>query len=243
MPIPKVGNTACNRGSKTGKVVSYQNPDLTGSIGILSAHPHDVAEARSHIHELARSLKTGDDVRTLAQVENDVAIDLLKGRQFQAGGGGGRTNITVPLTTLLELSDQPGELDGYGPVIAEIARKVTARNMDGEWTFVATDNGQPMATGTLARRPTNAQKRWIRANYPTCVFPGCRQPAIQTDLDHTTPRSEGGATENHNLAPLCRHHHRLRHLTEWTYRLLPNGHHEWTSPQGHTYVRKRDPPF
>lgn len=230
------------QGLEDRKVVSYRNPDLTGSLGILSAHPHDVAEARSYIHEIALSLKTGDEPRTLGQIENDVAIDLLRGRQFNTGGGGGRTNITVPLATLMRWSDEPGELDGYGPVAAEIARKVAIENTDGEWTFVVTDNRQPVATGTVARRPTEAQKRWIRANYPTCVFPGCRQPATQSDLDHTNPYSEGGATENRNLAPLCRHHHRLRHLTDWKYRRLPGGDHEWTSPLGHTHIGKRDPP-
>lgn len=136
----------------------------------------------------------------------------------------------------------PGELDGFGPVTAEIARKTVMENIDGEWVFRVTDNGQTVATGTMARRPTEAQRRRIRADYPTCVFPGCRQPAHQCDLDHRRPRAQGGPTENDNLGPLCRHHHMVRHHQPWLLPRKSNGDHHWTSPLGHTYTRTRAPP-
>jgi hypothetical protein len=223
-------------------VVSYQNPDLTGSIGILSAHPRDVATAMAHVDRIARSLKTATESRNLDQIRNDVAIDLLKGDQFPTNGGRGRVNVTIPAATLESFADHPGELDGFGPVTAEIARKAVIENIDGEWVFQVTDNGRVVATGTLARRPTEAQKRRIRADYPTCVFPGCRHPAHQCDLDHRRPHSQGGATENDNLGPLCRHHHRTRHHQPWLLLRKPNGDHHWTSPLGHTYIRARAPP-
>jgi len=140
------------------------------------------------------------------------------------------------------LSDQPGELDGYGPVVAEIARKTVRENIDGEWVFTVTDQGRPVATGTLSRRPTAGQRRRVRVDYPTCVMVGCRQPAHQCDLDHRKPVSEGGPTHNDNLGPLCRHHHLVKHHSRWRVRRLHNGDHQWTSPLGHTYTRKRDPP-
>jgi hypothetical protein len=36
--------------------------------------------------------------------------------------GGGTVDITVDLRTLLGLTEEPGELGGWGPVIADIAR-------------------------------------------------------------------------------------------------------------------------
>lgn len=139
-------------------------------------------------------------------------------------------------------SEDPGVLDGYGPVISEIARKTVRENVDGEWTFTVTDNGQPVATGTLARRPTSGQTRRVRAEYATCVMVGCRQPAHQCDLDHRHPYAQGGTTCTTNLAPLCRYHHMTRHHSNWTYKRLPNGDHQWTSPLGHTYIKRRGPP-
>ena len=74
-----------------------------------------------------------------------------------------------------------------------------------------------------------------------CVFPGCGTDARSSDLDHIAPyRSpdEGGPpgqTSAANLAPLCRRHHRLKTLTTWTYRRLPDGDYQWTNPHGHTH--------
>lgn len=127
-------------------------------------------------------------------------------------------------------------------MFAEIARKTAARKIDDEWTYTVTDQGRPVATGTLARRPTASQNRQIAAVYPTCVFPGCREPTYTCDIDHRKPRSQGGPTHNENLAPLCRFHHMTRHHTPWQVERLPEGDHRWTSPLGHTYVTRRGPP-
>lgn len=59
-------------------------------------------------------------------------------------------------------------------------------------------------------------------------------PAEDCDLDHMTPYGESGATSVTNLAPLCRHDHRLRNVG-WTYRRLDTGDYEWTSRLGLTY--------
>ncbi len=67
----------------------------------------------------------------------------------------------------------------------------------------------------------------------TCrsVFPGCRMPAVDCDLDHTRPWAEGGRTAPGNLQPLCRHHH-VRHHRGRRYVLLDDGRTRWPSPLG-----------
>jgi hypothetical protein len=40
---------------------------------------------------------------------------------------------------------------------------------------------------------------------------------------------------------LCRRHHRLKTLTAWRYRRLPDGDYEWTSPTGQTYLASPTP--
>ncbi len=229
-------------GLEDRKVVAFQNPDLTGSLSILSAHPQDIAAAMANIDALARSLKTGDEVRSLDQLRNDVALDLLRGTMTSGGAGAGRVIVTIPAATLEAAADDPGVLEGFGPVTAEIASKTVMENVEGRWVFQVTDNGRPVATGTLSRRPTEAQQRRVRADYPTCVFPGCRQPAYGCDLDHRRPFTHGGPTHNDNLGPLCRHHHMARHHSPWQLDRKPNGDHQWTSPLGHRYLRGRAPP-
>jgi hypothetical protein len=228
-------------------MTGYPNPDHTSNLLISNAHPVEVAAARRHVEKLARHIKSVDDGgRSLDQIRADVALDLLAGRcghyRHLTTAGGGRVDITVSAQTLAGLSDAPGVLEGYGPVFAEIVRKTVYENIDGVWVFCVTDQGKPVATGTLSRRPTVSQQRQIQAVYATCVMVGCRQPVYDCDLDHRQPHSRGGATDNDNLGPLCRHHHMVKHHTRWQMKRLPNGDHQWTSPLGHTYTRKRDPP-
>ena len=244
---PDGSKSSFEEGLAERKVVVTSNPDHTANFNISSGRPQDVAAARGFVEDLARSLNTRDESRTLDQLRTDVALDLLSGRCGHAqhtghAGGSGAVHVTVSADTLARLSDHPGVLDGYGPVIAEMARKTVRETIDGEWTFTVTDQGRPVSTGTLSRRPTTAQRRLVRVDYPTCVMVGCRQPTYRCDLDHRKPVSEGGPTHNDNLGPLCRHHHMVKHHSRWRVRRLHNGDHQWTSPLGHTYTRKRDPP-
>ncbi len=70
-----------------------------------------------------------------------------------------------------------------------------------------------------------------------CVFPWCTRPARSCDHDHTIPHDQGGPTCSCNVAPLCRHHHRLKTHTPWRYRLLEPGVYLWTSPHGYVFLR------
>lgn len=177
-------------GLEERKVASSQNPDLTANLSLYNSNPVDVAEAMANLDRIARDLKTSDETRTLDQLKNDIALDLLKGTLVAGRSGGSTAIITIPAATLERAATEPGFLEGLGPVTAEIARKTVMENVDGRWEFQVTDNGQAVATGTLSRRPTAAQKRRVRALYPTCVFPGCRQPSYNCDLDHRKPRSK-----------------------------------------------------
>ncbi len=101
-------------------------------------------------------------------------------------------------------------------------------------------------TGPLAPRdghdPSPAMREVVFLRDASCVFPGCRRDSRGCDLDHIepwVPPGEGGPpgqTNLLNLAPLCRLHHRIKTFTEWDYRRLPDGRHEWASPTGHPYV-------
>jgi hypothetical protein len=129
------GSKACfEQGLAERKVAVTANPDHTANFAIFSVDPAQVAAARANVERIARSLKTRHEPRTLDQLRADVAVGLLSGRCVQhpdAGVGTGRTNITVSAETLAGLSDEPGQLEGYGPVFADIARKTVKENIDG----------------------------------------------------------------------------------------------------------------
>jgi hypothetical protein len=104
----------------------------------------------------------------------------------------------MPLSTYLGLADQPGRLDGHGPVAAGLARQIAAdaareQPLHTAWRCVVVDDrhgtvlgvGDPITTPRHDPPPRLA--RLVTAMEPTCVFPGCRLPAYRCDLDHRIP--------------------------------------------------------
>jgi hypothetical protein len=226
------------------RIVSEPTVDGTAHLFGLDLPPERVAAAMRRIGDLAQSLKTDAEGRSLDQLRADVFLDLIDGRSDHGRSGRGTVDIHVDLETLARLSEDPGELAGYGPVISDIARQVAEQQQGAEWRWTVTnpDNGQTIHNGTTRRRPTSGQRRHVEARNPTCIFPGCRMPASDCDLDHRIPWAQGGATTTSQLVPLCRHDHRIRHRSGWTHQPLPNGDHQWTSRLGHTYTTSGLPP-
>ena len=240
---PDAAKTRYEEAVKDRRVVSEANPDGTANLRGLNLPAHRTGAVMRHINRLARAAKSADDPRTMDQIRADVLLDLLAGKHNnQNRRSRGTVDIQVDLTTLAGLVENPGELAGYGPVIADIARQVTEEQSDSEWRYTVTnDEGQVIHNGTTRRRPTADQNRQVEAENPTCVFPGCRNPAAECDIDHNQEWSEGGPTEVENLAPLCRHDHVVRH-NGWTIKQARPGIYQWTSPLGHTYqVPARSP--
>jgi len=228
------------------RVVAEPTNAGTANLLGLDLPPDRVAAATRRINALARSLRGTGEKRTMDQLRADVLLDALLGEQERGSSGGARSviDIHVDLGTLAGLTDHPGELAGFGPVIADIARHVVDGQPDAEWRVTITDptTADPIACGTTRRRPTSAQKRQVHTRYRTCVFPGCRMPAVDCDLDHRIPWAEGGPTTVHHLAPGCRHDHVVRHRCGWRYLRRSDGVHVWTSPLGRTYTVKPDRP-
>jgi len=152
-------------------------------------------------------------------------------------------SVTVAATTLLGLDDEPAEV--VTPTLAlsvpaEVARDLAAC---GTWRRNLTDPvGNVVEVGTRTYRPSAAIARRVRARDTTCIFPGCTTPAENCDLDHVLPYAQGGGTTVENLAPECRHHHRLKTHTRWAVKPLPTRGWRWTSPTGHTDDTATDPP-
>ncbi|MCQ2001992.1 HNH endonuclease [Arthrobacter zhaoxinii] len=158
-------------------------------------------------------------------------------------GAGARTEIMVLVNadTLLGLDDQPAELNGYGPISAETARRLAenASHLTGLVQDRAT--GDILGVGKRRRIPPGL-RRWLQARDGTCRFPGCETPASghsTTEIDHTVPWARGGTTDHTNLSHLCRKHHRFKTLGHWKASQSTagpgSGILEWTSPLGRTY--------
>lgn len=103
------------------RVAAEPNVEGTANIYGMELEPHQVTAAMRRINQMAKSLKTDEEPRTMDQIRADVFMDLLLGKTSTpslSAGPRGVVDITVDLTTLLELNENPGEIGGYGPVIA-----------------------------------------------------------------------------------------------------------------------------
>ena len=211
--------------------------------------------------------------------------------------------LRVGLATLLELDDHPGEIAGWGAVLASVARTVAERQRRAQWRFAVVDEDgrllfdgitrhRPPATGApspaidggfvelqvpaamlddpffatehpgwgplirdlaaqyaaqapieqdpAARFAGRPLRRHSQVKHRTCLFPGCRRPAAECDLDHRHERSRGGPTSDANLGPGCRHDHRLKTTGGW--RLIKRDEtYVWISPLGRKHVIRVDP--
>ncbi|WP_407667120.1 HNH endonuclease signature motif containing protein [Microbacterium plantarum] len=164
------------------------------------------------------------------------------------GDGGGtlgairaHVQVAVSALTLTGQDEGPADLAGRSPIDANTARELAGNATS--WDRLLT---HPV-TGTVLEcdsyRPTAAMVRLLRARDRHCRFPGCRQPAIRCELDHTIAASDGGATHVCNLANLCKRHHDVKHHTRWRVRQLPGGRLIWTSPTGRIYREDAPPPL
>ncbi|MEA2002313.1 MAG: DUF222 domain-containing protein [Actinomycetota bacterium] len=226
------------------RVVTQPSEWGTASLFAIDLPPHRVAAVMNRINHLAWNLRSKTETRTMDQLRADILMDLLEGNAHSGKGGKGVIDLHVGLEALTRLTDTPGELAGYGPVIADIARQVAEQQLDAEWRFTITDSdtSRPIGNGITRYRPNASQRREAQARNPVCVFPGCRMPATDSDLDHRIPWIDSKATRVDQLNPLCRHDHVIRHHAGWVYEPLPNGDYLWTTRLGHTYTTSGQPP-
>jgi hypothetical protein len=237
-------------------------PDRDGMAWLSAYLPADQAAGIwDRTTTAARALQGPDEGRTLSQLRADTVATWLLGGTGDAAGTGGMTDasggigetgltlgtgvpspraqvlITVPVLSLLAVTDEPAMLDGYGPIPPSMARRLIA---DGAESFhrVLTDprDGAPLEIGRTSYRLTKAQRQWLRMRDGKCPFPGCNNHSLDNEADHLLAWAHGGTTGISNLGQPCHKHHRLRHTTAWTpIGATKNEPPGWKSPSGRHY--------
>jgi hypothetical protein len=151
--------------------------------------------------------------------------------------------VMVPALTLLERSDEPAILEGYGPI--DLATAMVLSAGAPSWTRVLThpETGVIMSVGNTRYRVPAAMRMWLRLQDLVCRFPGCNRPARDCDLDHIVEWQYGGHTSTDNLQNLCPGHHNVKSYTGWTVKYLENGRIEWVSPAGRTHITEPEIPL
>ncbi|WP_353809478.1 HNH endonuclease signature motif containing protein [Agromyces sp. SYSU T00194] len=207
--------------------------------------------------DVAGSDDEAGDPRTPMQRRTDAAADLLLGGWLHDAPAGSplapptsplgavtpKVYVTVPVMTLLGVSDEPAELDGYGPIDADTARRLAAHAPSFQRILTHPETGAYLSYGRTTYRVPADLTGYLRVRDGSCRFPGCSRRAERCDLDHTVDWAHGGHTRHDNVAHLCRTHHRLKHRTAWRVTQDAGGELHWVSPAGREYLTGPESPF
>jgi hypothetical protein len=188
------------------------------------------------------------DERTAEQRRADVVADVFEHMLHNGLDWLGRRlpdhhrrrphiEVLIPITTLLGMDDDPCELTGYGPIPAEMARRIAE---DGTWRRLLTDptNGTVLDASTTRHDPGVAVTETLLARHPVCAWPGCNRTSRHCDRDHATPFAQSKQTSLTGLVPYCEYHHVIKDAPAWgwTADTHPDGSVTLTAPTGHRYT-------
>jgi len=170
------------------------------------------------------------DERTTDQKRTDAFLDRFLGNAREREV---QVHVTIPMETLIGLTEEPGLLEGYGPIPAEMARELA---MGGPWRGILLDEYRHAAAiSTKKYRPTAPMREMVKVNGGgLCTAPGCTSPI--RELDHVIPWPKG-QTKATQLRGLCVWHHRRKH-DNYAVTLDDDGTARWTTPQGRTHMSR-----
>lgn len=231
------------------EVVRYDEGDGMARLA-LTHSSIEVEAVHQRLTRLATALGT-DDPRSMDQRRADLAVDLLLGRGDADHLGtdvfpGSRSRVqtrivvTVPVQSLMGVSDDPGIRPGGDPVPASLARMIAADPASTWYRMLTDPAGRMLDLSTRSYRHAAPLARAVDARDQVSVAPGSSTPSPLCDHDHTVPWP-AGPTSYANSGLLSRSDHRVRHSPGFDLTQPEPGVFTWTTPTGHTWVRRPPP--
>ena len=219
---------------------------LTDGVVVLGNEPADAVTADASASTAARSGASASDAPADAAAADGSAVDAtpshappsdppVRRSSARRGMGSGvvaRVVVTVPVLTLLSRSDEPGSLEGYGPIDPDTARRLAGGASSFMRILTHPETGTVLSVGRDRYKVPSDLRTWLRIRDETCRFPGCSRNASRCDLDHSRDWQFGGPSAHDNLAHLCPKHHAMKHNTAWSVAHARDGTLDWTSPLG-----------
>jgi hypothetical protein len=189
------------KGTQDARVQRWMEDSGNAALMGRELPPADVLAADQRITWWAKQLKKAGLDGDMDQLRARAYLDILLGRDSRpaarpdpqggtsphlppaAGvipaGFAGRINLTIPLATLLDLAERPGEIAGLGPIDPALARDLAnaaAASPQTTWCVTVTDE-QGHATGHGCARPgPRTRTRTRPAQHPGPRPPGGPDP-------------------------------------------------------------------
>ena len=178
---PKKAKKRREAAAKDARVERWAEDSGNAALAGHELPPDEVLAADQRITAWARELKKSGLEGDMDVLRARAFLDLLLGKDSRprqdgtaapaaspaggtaAGGFAGRVTLTVPLATLTDLTDRPGELAGLGPVDPWLARDLAnaaAANPNTTWCITVTDEqGHAVGHGCARPEPKSHRKR------------------------------------------------------------------------------------
>ncbi|ULN45383.1 HNH endonuclease [Mycolicibacterium goodii] len=234
------------KAEKDRRVTIRPAPDSMTKLTALLPVKHGVA-VYAALHQVANT--TFDD-RTRGQIMADTLVERITGRPAAAPIPV-NLNLVMADTTLFGDDEQPAWVAEYGPVPAEVARRMVADATVDENTKAAVrrlyrhpDSGQLVAMEAKARLFPKGLAAFIGLRDQTCRTPYCNAPIRHRD--HAVPHRDGGPTNATNGLGTCEACNYAKETPGWTVTttVTTDGEHvaEYTTPTGAVY-RSTAPPL
>ncbi|QMW67967.1 hypothetical protein H4N58_09035 [Mumia sp. ZJ1417] len=227
------------------------SPELDAMASLTVYGPAEqVTSAFQRLDDQASARRADGDPRTIRQLMADLAIEAFTGAGVGADGMSEvRAEIGVVMRpeALFSADNAPATLAGYGPIPAELARRLATS--DDAWVrrFFTTPGGEHLAgSDPRARRFSAAVRRLVRTVDGQCQRPWC--DCRVRDIDHATPYARGGLSTPLNAQGTCRPDNLAKEAPGWTVTTAdphsPDGSTlaaevRWRTPTGHVYVNRR----
>ena len=162
---------------KDTRVERWQEDSGNAALAGFELPPDEALAADQRITWWARELKKAGLEGDMDVLRARAFLDLMLGKDSRPTSGSdgatsqdgfaGRATLTVPLATLLDLADRPGEIPGIGPIDPWLARDLAgaaARNPQTTWCVTVTDqHGHAIGHGCARSEPAGRRKRERRA--------------------------------------------------------------------------------
>lgn len=219
-------------------------PDKDGMSWLSMFLPADAAQGIwNQATHTARTLQVPREHRTLTQLRVDVLAQWLLATGTSPAQNHGANNagqaqetapvgddaapaqgrdtrplaqvlVTIPMLTLLGRSNEPAELEGYGPIPPKMAQELAAGCPTLYRIMVDPYTNEYLSMDPTRYRVSAATRTMLRARDGTCVGNGCNTVTADTELDHILAWENGGASTPENLRSECGTHHRLKHFKD-----------------------------
>ena len=190
------------------------------------------------VRQAADEAIANGDQRSRNQIMADTLVGrVVSGATTEAGEPGVMINLVVTDETLFRGGDEPGWVDGYGPVPADLARQLgTTEHAWLRRLYTSPTTGELVAMDSKARTFPTKLAQLIRLRDQRCRTPWCDAPVRHTD--HAEAAAEGGETNGVNGQGLCEACNYAKEAIGWQAKPRPGPRHtiETTTPTGHTYT-------